>query len=96
MWPKRCSLATSVLWQVAQVSMTDAVFSCAFADFGLCTEWQVTHDRLRASCMLPFHIAWLPRVWQARHVSDASRGAITFSRRIFVLSPDSACSRPGP
>src|ERR1700737_2921406 len=54
MWPERWSLETSVLWHVPQVSMTVAVFSCACGDFGLWTEWHVTHDRFRASCMLPF------------------------------------------
>ncbi len=36
------------------------------------------HDRLRASCMLPFHIAWLPRTWQSeadlRRVARRQRG----------------------
>ena len=44
MCPDRCSLAACVLWQVMQVSMTDAFFSCAAGDFGLWTEWHVTHD----------------------------------------------------
>ena len=53
------------------------------------------HDRLRASCMLPFHMRVVARLWQVRQVSDASRGFIVANTRIFVLSPDSACSLPG-
>ena len=34
---------------VAHCSMTVGALSCARSDFGLWTEWQVTHDRLRAS-----------------------------------------------
>jgi hypothetical protein len=38
-----------LLWQLSQVSVTVTVFSCALADLGLCTLWQVTHETLRAS-----------------------------------------------
>src|SRR5262245_24078278 len=38
MWPNRWSLATSVLWHVAQVSVMVRAFNCAYSDFGLCTE----------------------------------------------------------
>ena len=70
--------------------------SCACSAFGLWTEWQVTHDRLRASCMLPFHCACVERLWQLTQTSDTSRGFIDGNARIFVLSPLSECSLPGP
>src|SRR4029077_5654042 len=97
MCPDRCSLATSVLWHDAHVSRTDADFSCALSDFGLCTEWHVTQLRLRASCMLPVQFAWSPRLWHVKQIAAASRGAIVEMLRIFEVSPpDSACAWPGP
>src|ERR1700745_4205674 len=54
------------------------------------------HDRLRASCMLPFHCGWVDRLWQPTQTSDTSRGFMDRNARIFVLSPVSECSLPGP
>ena len=72
------------------------VFSCAFSDFGLCTLWQLTHETLRASCMLPCHCAWLPLLWQLRHVSFASRAVSTVKRRMSSFLPESTCFCPAP
>src|SRR5690349_19414043 len=55
MWPDFFSFSASCLWQLSHVSVAVTVFSCAFSDFELCTLWHVTHDTLRASCMLPCH-----------------------------------------
>src|SRR3954447_15498312 len=96
MCPKRCCLATWGLWHATHVSVMDACLSCAWSVCGLWTEWQVTQLRLRASCMLPLHCAWAPRLWHVVQTADASRGAISVKTRIFVLSPVSECSLPGP
>src|SRR6188474_2673602 len=53
MWPDFWTFIASCLWQLTHVSTALAVFSCAFADFGLCMLWQLTHETLRASCRLP-------------------------------------------
>ena len=76
--------------------MTLAAFNCAFSDFGLWTEWQVMHERLRASCVLPSHCVWFPRLWQVRQVADTSRGAILLKTRIVAGSPSSEWAFPGP
>src|SRR3954469_12036225 len=54
------------------------------------------HDRLRASCMLPFHCACVERLWHETQTSDTSRGFMAANARIFVLSPVSEWSFPGP
>ena len=45
--------ARTCWWQVAHCSLAEAVLSCPSADFGACTEWQVTHDSPRFACTLP-------------------------------------------
>src|SRR5512139_491131 len=57
------TLLTSFRWHCTQVSICVSVLSCARSDFGACTLWQVVHDTLRASCLLPDHSVWLLRLW---------------------------------
>src|SRR3954469_11555759 len=78
----RSVFATCARWQVAHSSVCVALTSWRSVDFGLCTLWQVVHDRLRRSWPLPCQPAWLPRLWHVRHVSDTSAGFISWKRRI--------------
>src|SRR6516162_628830 len=96
MCPDFLTRNTSCLWQIAHVSVTVTVLSCARSDFGLCTLWHVAHDTLRASCMPPRKLACEPLLWHERQVSLTCRGDIAVNRRIFALSPESTCAWPGP
>src|SRR5262245_62662557 len=64
----RSVLATCTRWHVAQSSVCVVLTSCRSNDFGWCTLWHVVQLSLRASCALPSHPAWLPRLWHERHV----------------------------
>ena len=58
----RSVLATCTRWHVAHSSVAVAATSWLFGDFGLCTLWQVVHDRLRDSCVLPVPAGVRPAV----------------------------------
>ena len=78
--------------------MAVAATSWLFCDFGLCTLWQVAHDRFRDSCALPVQPACVPRLWHVMHVSLISAG---FIAAIFLMCPfgsvsESTCACPGP
>src|SRR5262249_61452506 len=94
--PLRCSFMASCLWQASHVCTTEAVRSWNLSDFGLWTLWQLTHDTLRASCMLPCQSACGPLPWQDRHVLLASRALIAVRRLMSSFLPESTCFCPGP
>src|SRR5215470_16971615 len=96
MCPDFLTRITSCLWQVAHVSVTVMVLSCARSDFGLCTLWHVAHDTLRASCMPPCQLACDPLVWHDRQVWLTSRALIAVKRRMSSFFPESTCFWPGP
>src|SRR5579871_4190572 len=96
MCPAFLIFSASCLWQFSQVCVTVTVFSCAFSDLGLCTLWHVTHETLRASCMLPCHSVWFPLTWQLRQASFASRADSTVKRLMSSFLPESTCFCPGP
>src|SRR6185295_783753 len=72
MWPDFWTFIDSCLWQVAQVCTAVTVFNCARSDFGVCTLWQVAQERLRASCIPPFHCACEPLLWHVKQVALTS------------------------
>src|SRR4029077_11775995 len=92
----RSVLVTCSLWHVAQTSVCVFLTSCRSVDFGLCTLWQVMQDRLRRSCPLPSHPAWLPRLWQGRQVWLTSAGFACPNFRMCPLASSSTCACPGP
>ena len=79
------------------IERAKALFNCAFSDFAACTLWQLVHDMLRASCLLPSHSACAERLWQLVHSSEASFAFIEGGFLIRALSPPaSTCACPGP
>src|SRR6476469_3478938 len=80
MWPDFLTFIASCLWQVSQVCTTFTVLSCARSDFGLWTLWQVAHDTLRASCMLPCQSACAPLLWHDRQALLTSRAFMALKR----------------
>ena len=59
----------------------DGIGPCGAA-FGEWTLWQFVQETFRRSWALPSHPAWLPRLWQERHVSLTSAGLICLNFRI--------------
>jgi hypothetical protein len=84
-----------VRWHAAHVSTWVAVFSWNFADFGECTLWHVTQDKLRESWGPPWKFVCV-RAWQVRQVSLTWRAAMAPNDRMADASPVSACFWPGP
>ena len=97
MWPKRCSLATSVLWQV-DAGLGDRrglqlrVLRLRAVD-GMARDARQVARVVHAA--LPLRVR-RPVVAGRRRLPTTSRGFIVVKTRIFVLSPLSACSLPGP
>src|SRR5262245_24949101 len=94
MWPDFLTFIASCLWQVSQVSTAVAVFSWNRSDFGACTLWQVAHETLRASCMLPGQSACAPFAWHDRQVAFASRALRALNVRMSSFFPESTCFCP--
>src|SRR3954471_12813943 len=92
----RSVFATCSRWQVTQTCVCVGATSCRSGDFGLCTLWQVVHDRLRRSCALPSQPACSPRLWHDRHVSLIAAGVSSLIFLMCPLASSSTCAWPGP
>src|SRR4029078_9326363 len=68
-WEVRNDLTRMVCWQLKQVSLWVAIFSCALGDLGMCTLWQDAQLTLRRSCTPPAKLAWCPLSWHWRLVA---------------------------
>src|SRR5262245_61447885 len=96
MCEERWTLATSRLWHCTHVSVTVAFLSWASTDLGSWTLWQVVHDMLRESCLLPAQLVCSERAWQVTQISPTRRGLIFEGFRMFPSPSASTCALPGP